>query len=238
MTFTVLGFCEETGRLGVAIATYSLGVGAKCPQARSNLGAVASQAFSNPRLARLSLSFLAQGHDAKSALAATLATDEFASYRQCGIVDRNGGSAAHTGPNTRPWHGHRTGPGYAVFGNVLAGEKVIDAMAERFLATKGETLAERLMRVLEAGRDAGGQVGGNGHLPERSSSLLIHHRDEQPELDLRVDSHPHAVEEMRRIYEEYSDYLPLYRMRAEHPPSAPPQEKFVAELAARKAAKA
>ncbi len=42
MTFTVLGFCEETGRLGVGIATYSLGVGAKCPQARSNLGAVAS----------------------------------------------------------------------------------------------------------------------------------------------------------------------------------------------------
>ncbi|MDB5415679.1 MAG: hypothetical protein JWR10_4014 [Rubritepida sp.] len=238
MTFTVLGFCEETGRLGAGIATYSLGVGAKCPQVRSNLGSVSSQAFSNPRLARLSLSFLALGHNAESALAATLATDEFASYRQTGIVDRNGRSAAYTGPHSRLWHGHRTGPGFSIFGNVLAGEKVVDAMAETFLATKGEALAERLMLVLEAGRDAGGQVGANGHLPERSSSLLIHYRDEHPELDLRVDSHPHAVEEMRRVYEEYSQYLPLYRMRAEHPPSAPPQEKFVAELEAKRALKA
>jgi hypothetical protein len=40
---------------------------------------------------------------------------------------------------------------------------------------------------------------------------------------------------MRRVYDEYSLYLPLYRMRAEHPPSAPPQEKYVAEIEAKRA---
>ena len=111
MTFTVLGHCEETGRLGVGIATYSLGVGGKCPQLRTGLGAVSSQAFSNPRLARLALNALAAGHTADSALAHVLSTDAFAEYRQIGLIDRHGRAAVHTGPNTRPWHGHLTGPG-------------------------------------------------------------------------------------------------------------------------------
>jgi uncharacterized Ntn-hydrolase superfamily protein len=234
MTYTVLGYCEETGRLGVGIATYSLAVGGKCPQVSSSLGAVSSQAFSNPRLARLSLKLLADGHSAESALAQVLSTDPFAEYRQIGLLDRNGRPAAHTGSKTRPWHGHRVGPGFAAFGNVLAGAPVVDAIAEAFLASKGAPLAERLVKALEAGRDAGGQTGGEGHLPERSSALLIHHRDDHPELDLRVDFHGHAVEELRRIYDEYKLYLPLYRMRAEDPPSAPPQEKYVAEIEAKR----
>ncbi|WP_207538277.1 DUF1028 domain-containing protein [Sabulicella rubraurantiaca] len=237
MTYTILGFCEATGRLGVGIATYSLGVGGKCPQVRSSLGAVSSQAFSNPRLARLGLNLMSAGYGVEAALAEALRSDPFADYRQLGLLDRNGVAAAHTGSKTRPWHGHRTGQGYAVFGNVLTGEAVLAAMEDTFLASKGANLAERLVRAIEAGRDAGGQTGGTGHLPERSAALLVHHRDDHPELDLRVDFHDHAVEELRRIHDEYSLYLPLYRMRAENPPSAPPQEVYVAQLEAERARK-
>lgn len=234
VTYTVLGYCAETGRLGVGIATYSLGVGGKCPAVRSSLGAVSSQAFSNPRLARLALSSLGAGHTAESALAQALGSDTFAEYRQLGVMDRWGRAAVHTGANTRHAAAHRVGEHCAAFGNVLRDATVVDAIADAFQAAGGAPLAERLLRALEAGRDAGGQQGGSGHLPERSAALLVHHRDDHPELDLRVDSHGHAVEELRRIHEEYELYLPLYRMRAENPRSAPPQEQYVAELEARR----
>jgi uncharacterized Ntn-hydrolase superfamily protein len=120
---------------------------------------------------------------------------------------------------------------------VLAGDAVLDAMAGAFVGSRGAALPERLLQAIEAGRDAGGQAGGTGHLPERSAALVVHHRDDHPELDLRVDFHGHAVEELRRIHDEYSLYLPLYRMRAENPPSAPPQEVYVAQLEAQRAVK-
>jgi len=236
MTYTVLGLCERTGRLGVGIATYSLAVGAKCPGVRSGVGAVTSQAFSNPRLARLALNALADGHTASSALAQALGSDDFPDHRQMAVLDRNGRGAAHSGNGIRPWFGHKVGKHCVALGNVLAGPEVVEAIASAFGRSAGADLADRLLLAIEAGRDAGGQRGGSGHLPERSAGLLVHHRDEHPEIDLRVDFHGEAVQELRRIYEEYKLYLPLYQIRATDPPKAPPQEVYVAELEARRAA--
>lgn len=43
------------------------------------------------------------------------------------------------------------GDGYAVTGNLVAGEEVVRAMATTFEASEGEPLPERLVRALEAG---------------------------------------------------------------------------------------
>ncbi len=230
MTYTILARCERTGALGIGIATYSLAVGAKVPAIATGVGAVASQAFVNPTFRNLGVRLLELGHPAQQVLVMLKASDPDIEFRQLALVDRWGGVACHTGGRTRPWTGSRIGDGYAAFGNVLKDEGVAGAMATAFERTAKLQLGERLMLALEAGRDAGGQVGGAGHLPERSASILVHETDAHPALDLRVDSHPDAVSELRRVLDEFTPYVPFYRLRWRDPANAPPQEQFVKSL--------
>lgn len=230
MTYTIVARCARTGALGVGIATYSLAVGAKVPAAVTGVGAVASQAFVNPTFRGLGTRLLALGHPAHQVLQLLMASDPDIEFRQLAVLDRFGGVACHTGNRTRPWTGACGGAGYVAIGNVLKDEGVAAAMASAFEKSAEQQLAERLMRALEAGRDAGGQVGGAGHLPERSASLLVHEADEHPQVDLRVDSHPDAVHELRRMLDEFMPYVPFYRLRWREPAKATPQEQFVASL--------
>jgi uncharacterized Ntn-hydrolase superfamily protein len=232
LTYTVIARCPRSGQLGVAIATYSLGVGGLCPQVRNNVGAMSSQAFVNPELRPLAINLLAAGYPAAQALDLVMQSDPQREYRQVGIIDREARTAVHTGNATRGFSGHHSGENYAVLGNVLASEEVITAMAAAFEGAHAKSLAERMLRSLEAGRDAGGQRGASGHLPERSASLLVYGLGEVAEIDLRADMHPHAVEELRRLHDQYLPYIAFHRQRWLKPASAPPQEVFVASLAA------
>lgn len=76
--------------------------------------------------------------------------------RQYGIVDltRNGESAAYTGINCSDYKNHVTGPGYAIQGNILLGQVIIDTMQNAFLNTDGP-LADRLMATLQAAKIIG-----------------------------------------------------------------------------------
>jgi uncharacterized Ntn-hydrolase superfamily protein len=225
MTFTVIGRCPRSGRLGVGLATFSLAVGGYCPAIRAGLGAVSSQAFVNPRLAPLALNLLALGHTAQRVMAMLSAEDPHIAYRQIGLVDGAGMGAAHTGDRTRPWAGHLVGDGFLVMGNVLAGPHVLEAMAKAFATQAGAELDERLLAALAAGRDAGGQQAADGsHLPERSASLHVHHDEPVAELDLRVDVHTTAVDELQRVHGAYRPYLPYYALRARRPDQTPPQD--------------
>jgi uncharacterized Ntn-hydrolase superfamily protein len=78
------------------------------------------------------------------------------SIRQYGIVDltRNGESAAYTGANCTNYKNHVTGPGYAIQGNILLGQVIIDTMHSTFLNTQGP-LADRLMATLQAAKILG-----------------------------------------------------------------------------------
>lgn len=78
------------------------------------------------------------------------------SIRQYGIVDltRNGESAAYTGSNCTNYKNHVTGPGYAIQGNILLGQVIIDTMHSTFLNTQGP-LADRLMATLQAAKILG-----------------------------------------------------------------------------------
>jgi len=76
--------------------------------------------------------------------------------RQYGIVDltRNGKSAAYTGVNCSNYKNHVTGPGYAIQGNILLGQVIIDTMQYAYLNTDGP-LADRLMAALQAAKILG-----------------------------------------------------------------------------------
>jgi uncharacterized Ntn-hydrolase superfamily protein len=233
MTYTLVARCARSGALGIGVATYSLAVGGLCPAVVSGVGAVASQAFVNPTFRTLGANLLRAGHPAAQVLEMLRGADPDFAYRQVAVVDRRGGTACHTGAHCRAWAGHVAGPGFIACGNVLQDEGVAQAMADAFAAAPEAALAERMLRALEAGRDAGGQVGGSGHLPERSASLLVHAAEEEhAAFDLRVDGHADAVTELRRLHDEFAPYVAFHALRWRNPAGAQPQERFVASLAA------
>ncbi len=80
-------------------------------------------------------------------------------------------------------------------------------MEAAFTAHPDEDLEERLMRAVEAGRDAGGQHG------QQSAALLVY--DDRPfaHVDLRVDVHDEPVGELRRVFDAYRPAIPYYYLR-------------------------
>jgi uncharacterized Ntn-hydrolase superfamily protein len=193
-TFSIAAHCPRTGQLGVAVASAVPAVGGLCPYLRAGFGAVTTQSWVNPYLAARILDGLAAGRSPDDALAAALATDDRPDLRQLGLADASGRAAAWTGDGCTEAAGHRTGTGYAVQGNMLAGPGVIDAMAQVFEDSAACDLDERLMRVLEAGDAAGGDKRG-----KQSAAIRIVATEDYPLLDLRVDEHVAPVAELRRI---------------------------------------
>ena len=195
-TFSIVAYDDASGMLGVAVSTKVPAVGAVCPFARAGVGAISTQAWTNPLLGVDGLDLLEQGYGAEETLQKLLDKDPDPETRQIIAVDREGRPAAHTGSDTDPWKGHRTGNGYAVAGNMLVGEETVTAMAEAFEASADEPLSERLLRALESGQAAGGDKRGR-----QSAALYVVKSEPYPYLDLRVDEHPDPVTELRRVHE-------------------------------------
>ncbi len=195
-TFSIVAHDLASGMLGVSLSTKFPAIGAISSFARAGVGAIATQARTNPLLAINGLDLLEEGYEAEEALRELLDSDHEPERRQLAVVDARGGSAAHTGAATDPWCGHRIGSGYAVAGNLLVGEETVAAMAEAFEASAGQHLPERLVLALEAGQTAGGDRRGR-----QSAALYVVSTEPYPYLDLRVDEHPDPVADLRRVYE-------------------------------------
>jgi uncharacterized Ntn-hydrolase superfamily protein len=212
MTFTVIGRCKRTGMLGIGTATSSFCVGVRVPFIKERVGAVAIMATADQRLGPIALRLLTLGYRAQGTIEQLVVADAWPEYRQLGIVDDDGNAAARTGAENKAWCGHRCGDHYVVLGNALSGERVIDAMEEAYLADPDEDLEERLLRAVEAGRDAGGQPVG-----QRSAALLVYDRKSFSRVDLRVDLHEEPVGELRRMFNLYRPSIPYYDMRQVDP---------------------
>jgi uncharacterized Ntn-hydrolase superfamily protein len=172
------------------------GVGGICPFVEANVGAVSTQSWVNPYLGIDGLALLRAGKSAGETLKQLIADDPGRDVRQLGIVDAEGGSASWSGKDCTTWFGHRTGPNYAVQGNMLVGESTVAAMEAAFTGTEALSLMERLVIVLEAGQKAGGDKRGR-----QSAALLVYKTESYPYLSLRVDEHAYPVAELRRVFE-------------------------------------
>jgi uncharacterized Ntn-hydrolase superfamily protein len=200
-TFSIVAVDAATGEIGCAVQSRYFAVGNVVPWARAGVGAVATQAAGVAVFGPRILDKLAGGLEPQEAIAAVLADDDGRETRQLGVVAADGSAAAHTGSDCLAWAGHRTGPGYAVQGNILAGEAVVAEMERAFLATTG-ALAERLVAALEAGQAAGGDVRG-----QQSAAVLVERLGAAAEsregldrvCDLRVDDHVEPIVELRRL---------------------------------------
>jgi uncharacterized Ntn-hydrolase superfamily protein len=200
-TYSIAACDLEAEQCGVAVQSKFLSVGSVVPWAEPHVGAVATQAYANPRYGPQGLDLLRAGKSAEEAIADLTAADEGREHRQLGIVDANGGSATFTGSECLDWAGGRIGDGYAAQGNILVSGETVDALAETFESSAGSSLAERLIECLAAAQAAGGDSRG-----QQSASLLIVERDggyaglSDVAVDLRVDDHEAPIEELRRIY--------------------------------------
>ncbi|MCY4018216.1 MAG: DUF1028 domain-containing protein [Chloroflexi bacterium] len=192
-TFSIVAYAEDEAAWGVAVASKFPAVGAVVPWARAGAGAVATQSYAKIGYGPDGLDLLEKGASAPEALESLLAEDEQAGLRQVAMVDAQGRVAAHTGSDCHDWAGHKTGNGFSVQGNLLAGEAVIEAMASGFLTSEGE-LADRLVRALRAGEVAGGDRRG-----KQSAAIHVvrvnggYGADNDRYLDLRVDDAPEPV---------------------------------------------
>ncbi len=195
MTWSILAR-DETGRLGVAIASRFFAVGALCVYTRRGVGVLSTQALMNPLYGPAGLALLAEGRAAADVVAALTQADAGRAQRQLHVLPARGPGAAFTGAECIGWCGHRLDDDFSVAGNMLAGERVVQASAEAFAAQAGRPLAERLIAALAAGEAEGGDKRG-----KQSAALRIHGDEDYPELDIRVDDHAEPVAELRRLYD-------------------------------------
>jgi uncharacterized Ntn-hydrolase superfamily protein len=217
VTFSLIGRCERTGMLGVAIATSEMAVGSRCIHVAPGVGAVITQASTNPRLGHLGLNLLRAGYSAPRVLDEIAASDPFVERRQLGCLDVSGLGAGRTGAGNKPWAGHRADRDVVVATNAVVSAEVVEAMFETFQRGAELPLWDRLLRALEAGKAAGGQPDG-----ETSSGLFVVDREPFATVDLRVDLHPEPVAELRRLAAAYFPLVPYYTLRPRDPtvPSA------------------
>jgi uncharacterized Ntn-hydrolase superfamily protein len=216
MTFSLVARCAETGMFGVVVTSSSVCVASRCAWARAGVGAAATQNITDPRLGKLGLDLLQQGHGAASAMAQMVAARPFSKYRQLTIVDADGAVAHHSGAKTLGTYRVATAEGCVAAGNLLSSERVPDAMVEAFLGAAGRHMAERLLAAVEAGLSAGGEVG-----PVKSVGMTVVDRWPWPIVDLRVDWHEEPIAELRRVWDIYRPQMADYLTRALNPVAAP-----------------
>lgn len=214
MTFSIIARCNLSGMFGIAIATRPMAIGAKCPHLKAGIGGLVVQANGDPRLGPFGLRLLETGYSAEKVLREIADSDgaDNMRWRQIAVVDKDGRTAAHTGADNEDWKGHVSGPGFVALGNRLTSERTASAMGEAYEKSDGEDLAERLVRALEAGRDAGGQVAG-----QHSSALLVVNKKSYAWVDLRADEHDEPIGELRRLYGLYIPLIPYYDSRPTNP---------------------
>ena len=204
-TYSIVACDLEAGQWGVAVQSKFLAVGSVVPWAEPQVGAIATQAYANPRYGPQGLELLRAGLSAQEVVDRLTSADEGRDHRQLGVVDGNGGAATFTGKECMDWAGGRTGDGYAAQGNILVSAETVDAMAETF-EQRGGALAERLIECLAAAQAAGGDSRG-----QQSSALLVVERDggyaqmSDVVVELRVEDHARPIDELRRVYRMHDE---------------------------------
>ncbi len=200
-TYSIVACDLEAEQWGVSVQSKFLSVGSVVPWAEPHVGAIATQAYANPRYGPNGLELLRQGLSAQEVVDKLTSEDDGRNHRQLGVVDGHGRAATYTGAECMDWAGGRTGDGYAAQGNILVSQETVDALAETFEASAGKPLAVRLIDCLAAAQEAGGDSRG-----QQSSALRVVERDggyarmSDVVVELRVEDHERPIEELRRIY--------------------------------------
>jgi uncharacterized Ntn-hydrolase superfamily protein len=132
--------------------------------------------------------------------------------RQYGIVDYNGGSprsSAYTGSNCFNYKNHILGSNYAIQGNILLGQEILDSMESRFNNTDG-CLSDKLMAAMQGAKVIGADT---RCTTEGTSSLSAFLRVAKPtdhpdtlSIDLNIAGTPSGVEPIDKLQTKYNNW--------------------------------
>jgi uncharacterized Ntn-hydrolase superfamily protein len=206
-TYSIVARDARTGALGVAVQSHWFQVGTMVPWAEAGVGAIATQALTNPSFGPRGLAMLRAGKSPKEVIAALLKDDPKRENRQVIIIDAKGRVAAHTGKRCIAAAGHETRPGrLAAAANLMKSRRVWRQMSHSFAITRGK-LAEKLLAALVGAQKAGGDLRG-----KQSAALLVVAPKSTGQvwkdrlIDLRVADHPRPLEELRRLLRKKRGY--------------------------------
>jgi uncharacterized Ntn-hydrolase superfamily protein len=217
MTFSIAGRCARTGMLGCVVTTSAMAVGSRCAWAEAGVGAVLTQHRTDPRLGPKILDGLRRGMAPDAIVKELQASDRGLKWRQLAVIANDGRAAFFNGAMITSIAKGRVSRDCVAAGNILRTPQVVDAMVESFEGNADQPLAERLVRAIEAGQAAGGEL-----KQLKSAGLLVVHRESFAFVDLRVDLSSRPLEELRFLWELYQPTAESYVVRALDPDKAPP----------------
>ncbi|ORL43952.1 DUF1028 domain-containing protein [Zunongwangia atlantica] len=199
-TFSVVAKDPRTGEMAVAVQSHWFSVGSLVSWGKSGVGVVVTQSFVNPAYGPNGLKLMGGGMSAKDALEELVEQDGGRDYRQIAFLDVKGNVAAYTGKLCVESAAHIEGENFSVQANMMLNNKVVPAMAEAFKANEDLPLAERMVEVLKAAQNAGGDIRG-----KQSAALIVvgpkkvENPWEEKKIDLRVDDHQNPIQELERL---------------------------------------
>lgn len=211
-TYSIVARDAVTGEMAVAVQSHWFSVGTIVSWGKSGVGVVATQSFVNPAYGPEGLKLMAEGKSAEEALEILVSKDEGKDVRQVAFLDVNGKVSAFTGEKCIESAHHIVGNNYSVQANMMLNDQVVPAMAKAFEKHADLPLGERVMKVLFAAQEAGGDIRG-----KQSAALLVVNAEPVDEpwldkkIDLRVDDHQEPLIELQRLLKVHKAYDHLNR---------------------------
>ena len=211
-TFSIVAVDTLTGQVGSA--------GASCIQGsiiisdiHPGLGAIHTQSYWNASNQDSASSLMEQGYAPQDIIDWLVENDaqNNPTIRQYGVVDLlNGGrSAAFTGENCSDFKGHKIGDTYAIQGNILLGQSILDDMEEAFLTQYG-TFEEKLMASLMAANVVGADTRCTPYgTPSISAFIRVsdpNDYDDQLFMDISVNNAPLTLNPLDSLHVLYWDW--------------------------------
>ena len=206
-TYSIVARDEKTGEMGVAVQSHWFSVGPLVAWGKSGVGVVATQSFVNPAYGPNGLRLMQSGAKAETALKQLLSQDDGEAFRQVAFLDVYGTTAAHTGSRCIESASHYNTDNVSVQANMMLNDEVVPAMKAAFYKHKDLPLAERMLEVLKAAQQAGGDIRG-----KQSAALIVVKPEiaefewEDKSIDLRVDDSNAPIQELGRLLKIHRGY--------------------------------
>lgn len=212
-TFSIVAYDPVTGEIGSAGASCIAG-SLILSDILPGIGGIHTQAYwnsSNQQYARQLMIMGLTPHQIIDSLVAHDAQGN-STIRQYGIVKLNStnSSAGFTGTNCTVWRGHTTGPVFAIQGNILLGQHILDSMEARFNNTPGN-IAFKLMAALQGAKVPGADTRCSGRGTSSISAFVRVARLQDTTgtfwLDLNVNNVPFGREPIDSLQVLFNNWL-------------------------------
>ena len=211
-TFSIVAVDTITGQVGSA--------GASCIQGsiiisdiHPGVGVIHTQSYWNAINQDSASSLMDQGYAPQDIIDWLVANDSQndPTIRQYGIVDLidGGRSAGYTGENCYDFKGHKLGENYAIQGNILLGQSILDDMETAFLTQYG-TFEEKLMASLMAANVTGADTRCTAYgTPAISAFIRVSEPDNSEDslfMDINVNNAPLTLNPLDSLHLLYWDW--------------------------------